>query len=134
MKRSKRDIFVAFCVCIVSVCLAHAQFAGNWQSPPVVATGKPIYTVRILESDDKISGTLIQVFPDGNQQTWPILKPEVNDGSLLFQTQDRGMTYQWRLTPNGNTRRGRLHGVQVPTAAGRHGGEVVIDFPVKNRM
>ena len=124
---------LAFFVTAFTVCLAQAQFAGNWQSPPVTATGKPIYTVRILQGDGKISGTLTQVFPNGNQQEWPILKPEVKDGSLLFQTRGLDTTFYWRLTPKGNKRSGNLHGVEGPTVAGQRSGEMVIDFPVKNR-
>jgi len=118
---------------VLTVCLAQAQFAGNWQTPPVLATGRPIYTVRILESDSKISGTLIQVLPNGSQQAWPILKPEVKDETLFFQTQGRDTTFYWRLTRKKNMCRGTLHGVEGPTAAGQRSGEMVIEFPVTNR-
>ena len=119
-------------VCILAANLAHAQFAGNWQTPPALATGKPIYTVHILERDNQISGTLIQVFPNGTQQASPLLKPEVKGGTLLFQTQGRDTTFYWRLIPKKSSRRGTLHGVEGPTAAGQRSGEMEIDFPVTN--
>ena len=119
---------------ILTANLAHAQFAGIWQTPTVPATGSPIYTVRILENDNKISGNLIQVFPDGRRQEWPILNPDAKDGTLSFQTQgDYGSFFYWRLTPKKSTRRGTLYGMEGPTAAGQRSGEMVIDFPVTNR-
>jgi hypothetical protein len=133
MKTLKRWKYLGFSVSAFAVCLAHAQFAGNWQSPPAVVTRKPIYAVRILQSAGEISGTLTQVFPNGNQQEWPILKPELSEGSLMFQTQGRDTTFYWRLTPKGNKRLGTLHGIEGPTSAGQRSGEMVIDFPVKNR-
>ena len=132
MRTPKHYRALGLLVCLLAVNSAHAQFAGNWQTPPALATGRPTYTVHILESDNQISGTLIQVFPNGTQQAFPILKPEVKDGALLFQTQGHDTTFYWRLIPKKSSRRGTLHGVEGPTAAGQRSGEMEIDFPVTN--
>ena len=133
MRTPERFRSLGLFTCILAVNLAHAQFAGNWQTPPVPATGRPIYTVRILESDGKISGALIQVFPNGSAEERPVLDPDVKDGTLLFQTEGRdGSYFFWRLTPRKNTHRGTLHGVEGPTSAGQRSGEMVIDFAVTN--
>ena len=111
----------------------HAQFAGSWRTPVVPATGKPIYTINIIGGGKRISGTLIQVLPNGTRLEHPIIGPEVNEMTLRFNTAtDQGTTFHWLLTVKDNRRKGILHGTEGPFPTGERSGELVIEMPVKN--
>jgi hypothetical protein len=87
--------------------------------------------VNIFESGAGTEGTLVQVFPNGNQRELAILGVEINGPTLSFQTDDQGTKFNWRLTVKNGSQRGLLHGTEGSPAAGRRGGELVIEMPVK---
>ena len=117
---------IAFLTGLSSLAIGQAQFAGKWQTKKSSLTGKHSITVNIALKEGKASGTVILVNPpDGSEIQSEMLNVERSGNTLDFETKDRNDTFHWRLTVEGDRRRGRLYGSI---------GEMLIDEKVlKNR-
>src|SRR3954453_18271574 len=82
--------FLAAAICLSIVALAQSQFAGKWQTKTSRATGKPTITVSIVESQNKLSGTVILVNPDRSEMEMPITTSELKGETLEFETNLQG--------------------------------------------
>ncbi len=102
--------FLAVVICFSVVALAQSQFAGKWQTKTSGVTGKPTITVNIMESANKLSGTVVLVNPDRSEIEMPILSPELKEKTLEFETNLQGTPFNWRLSLKNGNARGLLHG------------------------
>src|SRR5438874_92707 len=100
--------FLAFVICFSMVAFAQLQFTGKWQTKTSGVTGKPTITVNIVESEKKLSGTVILVNPDHSQMEMPILNPELKGETLEFETTFQGALFDWRLTLKKGSREASL--------------------------
>jgi len=110
-------------ICLSATALAQSQFAGKWQMKAVPVTGKPPITINIVVIENKLSGTMLWVRPNGAQDELPIVNPEVNGNILKFHTENPS-SFDWRLTLGKSGRIAFLHGNARPG----EGGKMVIEY------
>jgi hypothetical protein len=122
--------FLVALICLPLVALAQSQFVGKWQTKTSRVTGKPTITVNIVESENKLSGTVVLVNPDRSEMEMPILSSELKGETLEFETSLQGTPFDWRLTLKKGSREALLHGSDRRPSKGGQGGEMVIDEPV----
>jgi hypothetical protein len=126
--------FLAAVICFSIVALAQSQFAGKWQTKTSRVTGKPTITVNIVESQNKLSGTVILVNPDRSDMEMPILSSELKGETLEFETNLQGTTFDWRLRLKKGSQEAVLHGSDRRPSKGGQGGEMVIDEDVVKKL
>jgi hypothetical protein len=125
---------LAVVICFSVVALSQSQFAGKWQTKTSHATGKPTITVNIVESENKLSGTVVLVNPDRSEMEMPMLSPELKGATLEFETSLQGTPFDWRLTLKKGSREALLHGSDRRPSKGGQGGEMVIDEDVVKKL
>jgi hypothetical protein len=125
---------LAVVICFSFVALAQSQFAGKWQTKTSQVTGKPTITVNVVESENKLSGTIILVNPDRSEMTMPMLSPELKGETLEFETSLQGTPFDWRLTLKKGSREALLHGSDRRPSKGGQGGEMVIEEDVVKKL
>ncbi len=125
---------LAVVICFSFVALAQSQFVGKWQTKTSQVTGKPTITVNVVESENKLSGTIILVNPDRSEMTMPMLSPELKGETLEFETSLQGTPFDWRLTLKKGSREALLHGSDRRPSKGGQGGEMVIDEDVVKKL
>jgi hypothetical protein len=87
--------------------------------------------LNIVQSDGKVSGTLVNVYPDGTQHDAPITDQSISEGILHFDAVDQDVIFHWSLTLGRTKHKGILCGYEGKTVTGQRGGEMIIRFPVK---
>ena len=127
MKTASSLSALAVVICFSVVALAQSQFAGKWQTKTSHVTGKPTITENIVESNNKLSGTVVLVNPDRSEMEMPIVSSELKGEMLEFETSLRGTPFDWRLTLKKGSREALLHGSDRRPSKGGQGGEMVID-------
>jgi hypothetical protein len=125
---------LAVMICFSVVVLAESQFAGKWQTKTSRVTGKPTITVNIVETESKLSGTVVLVNPDRSEMEMPILSSELKGSALEFETKLQGTPFDWRLTLKKGGREAVLHGSDRRPSKGGQGGEMVIDEDVVKKL
>jgi hypothetical protein len=125
--------FLAVLICFSVVALAQSQFVGEWQTKTSRLTGKPTITVNMIESENKLSGTVVLVNPDRSEMEMPILSPALKGKTLEFETSLQGTPFDWRLTLKKGDASGFLHGSDRRPGKGGQGGEMVIEERVFKR-
>lgn len=106
---------------------AQSQFSGRWQTKISPVTGKPAITISIVETGNKLSGTIVLTNPNGTQSDLPIMRPVANSSVLQFYTEDTRGMFQWRLTIEKSGRTALLHGSDPRPANEGGGGEMAIE-------
>jgi hypothetical protein len=125
---------LAAVICFSGVALAQSQFAGKWQTKTSPVTGKRTITVNIIESENKLSGTVVLVNPDRSEMEMPILNPQLKGKTLEFETSLQGTPFDWRLTLKKGNASGLLHGTDRRPGKGGQGGEMVIEEHVVKKL
>jgi hypothetical protein len=125
---------LAAMICFSVVALAESEFAGKWQTKTSRVTGKPTVTVNIIETESKLSGTVVLVNPDRSEMEMPILRSELKGDALEFETSLQGTPFDWRLTLKKGGREAVLHGSDRRASKGGQGGEMVIDEDVAKKL
>src|SRR5580658_9033631 len=113
---------LAAMICFSVVALAESEFAGKWQTKTSRVTGKPTVTVNIIETESKLSGTVVLVNPDRSEMEMPILRSELKGDALEFETSLQGTPFDWRLTLKKGGREAVLHGSDRRASKGGQGG------------
>jgi hypothetical protein len=120
--------FLLVLICLPLVALAQSQFAGKWQTKTSRVIGKPTITVNIVESQNKLSGTVVLINPDRSEMEMPILNPQLKgEDAFEFETSLQGTPFDWRFTLKKGNVSGLLHGTDRRTGKRGQGGEMVIE-------